>query len=269
MPRNGPRKLDVPVADQRRAQVMRAVIESIAAEGLERTTMRNVAERAGVSTGTIAYYFKSKKEMIDAALLEASREYMERFYRERRADEPLPLDELVERFLAADNPNAGFVLQMIEVGLHNPRLRSIHQWMVETGRSKIEAMIRLGMEKGRFRAGIDPKLAAAMVHGVLIWWGSEMMSNATSQELARRVARFAVGLLENVPAVADPEPRQASVPGNGSRRTPESIRALLLADPALPEKTAQALADAIEKLYEAVDARESPLAGSAPATGPT
>src|SRR6266545_3667674 len=135
MPRNGPSELDVTVASQRRAQIMRAVMASIADEGLERTTMRNVAERAGVSTGTIAYYFKSKKEMVDAALLEASQQYMDRFYQLDATIGHWSLDKLVEEFLAQDNPDVGFVLQMIEVGLHNSELRGTHQWMVETGRS--------------------------------------------------------------------------------------------------------------------------------------
>ena len=183
MPRSGPSELDITVASQRRAQIMRAVMSSIAEEGLERTTMRNVAERAGVSTGTIAYYFKSKKEMVDAALLEASQAYMEGWYA-HKGSEFWSLDRLVENFLATDNADAGFVLQMIEVGLHNSELRGPHQEMIEAGRTKIEESLRQGIAAGRIRPDIDPKLAAAMLHGVLIWWGSELMSNATSQDLA-------------------------------------------------------------------------------------
>src|SRR5688572_12637201 len=143
MPRNGPSDLDVTVATQRRAQIMRAVMASIADEGLERTTLRNVAERAGVSTGTIAYYFKGKKEMVDAALLEASHAYMEGWYANRGGG-PWSLDHLVVNFLATDNTDAGFVLQMIEVGLHNSELRGTHQEMIEAGRMKIEESLRQG-----------------------------------------------------------------------------------------------------------------------------
>jgi TetR/AcrR family fatty acid metabolism transcriptional regulator len=251
MPRNGPSDLDVTVATQRRAQIMRAVMASIADEGLERTTMRNVAERAGVSTGTIAYYFKSKKDMVDAALLEASQQYMERFYREKGLEGPWSLDSLIDGFLASDNDDAGFVLQMIEVGLHNSELRGTHQWMVETGRANIEKSIRVGMEAGRFRRDIDPRLAAAMLHGVLIWWGSELMSNATSQDLARDVGRLALRLLEE-PTEAPPSRGRTRRPGAGAPgSTLASIRSLLTTDPNLPRKSADALADAIEGLYEA------------------
>jgi AcrR family transcriptional regulator len=220
----------------------------IADEGLEKTTMRNVAERAGVSTGTIAYYFKSKKEMVDAALLEASQAYMENWYAQRGAGF-WSLDNLVEHFLEADNTDAGFVLQMIEVGLHNAELRGTHQEMIQAGRTKIEESLRQGQATGRIRDDIDPKLAAAMLHGVLIWWGSELMSNATSQDLARQVGRLTVRLLEVPPPSTGKGRRGDDVEG---RPTVQTMRALLLSDPRLPRRAAGGLAEAFEKLYDAV-----------------
>jgi AcrR family transcriptional regulator len=221
----------------------------ISDEGLEKATMRNVADRAGVSTGTIAYYFKSKKEMVDAALLEASQAYMEVWYAQRGSG-PWSLDHLVEHFLAKDNTDAGFVLQMIEVGLHNSELRGTHQEMIDAGRTKIEESLRGGIAAGRIRADIDPKLAAAMLHGVLIWWGSELMSNATSQDLARQVGRLALRLLE-VPPPASNKRRRGDDVFEGAT-TVQAMRALLLSDPKLPRRTADALSEAFEKLYDAM-----------------
>lgn len=215
----------------------------IAQDGLERTTMRSVADRAGVSTGTLAYYFQSKKDLVDAALLHASRQYMERFnaWHAGRADRgPESLARLVERFLARDNDDAGFVLQMIEVGLHNTELRGTHQEMIEAGRAMIERSIRSGKEAGTYRDDIDPKLAAALLHGVLIWWGSELIWNATSEELARDASMLAVRLLERVSLPLD----------NGMEvSTPEAIRALLTRDAYLEPEAADALAVAVESLY--------------------
>src|SRR6185436_14933995 len=239
LPRSGPSDLDISVASQRRTQIMRAVMACIAEQGLEKATMRNVADRAGVSTGTIAYYFKSKKEMVDAALLEASQAYMEGWHANKGSG-PWSLDRLVENFLAADNTDAGFVLQMIEVGLHNSELRGTHQEMIEAGRSKIEESLRHGIAHGHIRPDIDPKLAAAMLHGVLIWWGSELMSNATSQEMARQVGRLTVRLLEAPPPQG--KRRRADDTLEGAP-TVQTMRALLLSDPKLPRRQADALAD--------------------------
>jgi AcrR family transcriptional regulator len=241
--------LDISVASQRRTQIMRAVMACISEQGLEKATMRNVADRAGVSTGTIAYYFKSKKEMVDAALLEASQAYMEGWHASK-GNGPWSLDRLVEDFLAKDNTDAGFVLQMIEVGLHNSELRGTHQEMIEAGRTKIEESLRHGIAAGRIRPDIDPKLAAAMLHGVLIWWGSELMSNATSQDLARQVGRLAVRLLEVPPSITSKKRR--AYDGIEGSPTVQTMRALLVSDPKLPRRAADALAEAFEKLYDAV-----------------
>ena len=225
---------------------MEAVMACIAEYGLERTTMRTVAERAGVSTGTLAYYFKSKKDLVDAALLDASSQYMERFntWHAGRPDRgPASLRRLVERFLSRDNADAGFVLQMIEVGLHNTELRGTHQEMIDAGRAMIEKSIEAGKEAGVYREDVDPKLAAALLHGVLIWWGSELIWNATSEELAREASTLAVRLLEKAPP-------SLHVGGAGLEvSTPEAIRALLEHDVNLESDAAQALADALESLY--------------------
>ena len=240
-----PRELEMTVASQRRRQIMQAVMDCISDDGLERTTMRTVARRAGVSTGTLAYYFKSKKELVDAALLDASRKYMDRFNVEKGGRAPGSLIGLVDAFLSTDNTDAGFVLQMIEVGLHNSELRGTHQEMIEAGRAMIEKSLANGARAGVYRHDIDPKLAAALLHGVLIWWGSELLWNATSEELAREASRLALRLLE---------PPEAS-DSNGDRTgddasTPDAIRKLLLRDPKLHPDDAESLARGFESLYQ-------------------
>ena len=236
------RGLEVPVASQRRRQIMKAVMASIAEDGLERTTMRNVAQRAGVSTGTLAYYFRDKEDLVDQALLDASEQYMERFRTELRPSGPASLEYLVERFLSPDNTDAAFVLQMIEVGLHNSQLRGTHQEMIEAGRDRIRRSIEVGVDVGKYRSDVDPKLAAALLHGVLIWWGSELIWNATSEDLAMEACRLALRLLEVQP---EADGSVAARP----KSTVDSIRALLLADPRLEHGAAMGLADAVGKLY--------------------
>jgi TetR/AcrR family transcriptional regulator, fatty acid metabolism regulator protein len=257
MTRGRPRDLEVSVESQRRRQIMEAVMACIADHGLERTTMRAVADMAGVSTGTLAYYFKSKKELVDAALLHASRQYMERFNNERGGSSshaPEMLERLVERFLARDNTDASFVLQMIEVGLHNTELRGTHQEMIEAGRAMIEKSIRAGKETGVYREDVDPRLAAAMLHGVLIWWGSELIWNATSEELARDASRLAIRLLEKDrgPALFD----KVGVAGL-EVSTAEVMRTLLAADRHLEPEVAIQLANAFELLYNIAAGRHS------------
>lgn len=54
----------MPVSE-RRKEVIRAAIDVIASEGLERTTTRRIAERAGVPLGALHYCFKNKDEVLE------------------------------------------------------------------------------------------------------------------------------------------------------------------------------------------------------------
>src|SRR5258708_32901183 len=54
----------------RRAQVLQAARACIVALGDEHATMRDIAETAGVSTGTVVHYFRDKESVLEAALLD-------------------------------------------------------------------------------------------------------------------------------------------------------------------------------------------------------
>jgi AcrR family transcriptional regulator len=52
----------------RRVDVLRAVANLIAEHGIDGMSMRQVADAAGLSTGTINYYFRNKQTLIAAAM---------------------------------------------------------------------------------------------------------------------------------------------------------------------------------------------------------
>ena len=53
------------------ARIILAAIECIEEHGMHRTTIRRIADRAGVNSAAISYYFRSKKRVIDLALEQA------------------------------------------------------------------------------------------------------------------------------------------------------------------------------------------------------
>lgn len=71
--------------EETRAQILETALELFRERGYEETTMRAIAESAGVSVGNAYYYFKSKEHLIQAFYartheehLAASREVLER-----------------------------------------------------------------------------------------------------------------------------------------------------------------------------------------------
>jgi AcrR family transcriptional regulator len=91
--------------DERRARLTEVLLTVVAEAGLEAATVRTVADRAGVSIGTVQHYFKTKDDMLRHAYRTVGQELGDRA--EQRAEgagswkeaireillELLPLDE--------------------------------------------------------------------------------------------------------------------------------------------------------------------------------
>lgn len=61
------RKFSRETADARKAALIEATLELVAEKGVRGSTVRAIAERAGVTQGLIRHYFSSKEELITAA----------------------------------------------------------------------------------------------------------------------------------------------------------------------------------------------------------
>jgi len=67
------------IEDLRRKQIVDTAIRTIATRGFANTTLNNIAEEAGVSTGVITYHFRNKDDLIEQSikkLFEAPNEYV-------------------------------------------------------------------------------------------------------------------------------------------------------------------------------------------------
>jgi AcrR family transcriptional regulator len=64
---NAPRRRRLP-AEERRRQIVEAVLDVVAEHGISGTTVARIAEAAGVSEGTLYVYFQNREEMLTAAL---------------------------------------------------------------------------------------------------------------------------------------------------------------------------------------------------------
>ncbi|MFB4351914.1 TetR family transcriptional regulator [Microbacterium sp. LS_15] len=73
-------------SDRTRARISAAAIESFTTRGYTDTTMRSIAEQAGVSTGNAYYYFPSKDHLVQALYEQVQREH-QHLARERLAGE--------------------------------------------------------------------------------------------------------------------------------------------------------------------------------------
>ncbi len=87
--------------ESRREQLIEATIETIAGNGLSRTTLTEVANSAGVSHGLVNFHFRSKDGLIADTLVHLAEEYRENWTRALAAAGPSPAERL-EALIRAD-----------------------------------------------------------------------------------------------------------------------------------------------------------------------
>jgi TetR/AcrR family transcriptional regulator, transcriptional repressor of bet genes len=91
------------LGDQRRAQICSSAAEVIAEHGFAGSTMRRIAEGAGVSTGMLNHYFSNRAEMLTETLVYVSRNMSGHCHAEVKKVQPG--EERVRALLRAALPN--------------------------------------------------------------------------------------------------------------------------------------------------------------------
>jgi AcrR family transcriptional regulator len=146
---------------ERREQLTAAAARVIARKGYEAATVRDVAEEAGTSTGTIAYYYDGKDDLFAQTLVAAS----ERF-RTRMARAVDGLDDPFERLLAmaaAATPRTApsrrshaLWIDFWAQAVREPAIRQLNERIYAHWRERIAETVREGQATGAFRADADP-----------------------------------------------------------------------------------------------------------------
>lgn len=260
--------LEISVEAQRRHQLLKAVIACVVEEGFEKTTLRKVAARAGVSTGMLAYYYKTKKDLINAAILEASQAFGEGLDADTSGSFGLRrLQLLLERSLKNDESSAllkNFDLKVRAAALHEPELRRLQYVKLEQGRVKVQRSISAAIEAGQLREDLDPQIAADIIYGLMIGLNTEMAvaPEIVSDEHVLAVCDAALALLSGPGPTGSDRGEQAPASPNNSRRplrldhsgnagatTPDAVTRELLDDQNLSREAATKLAEAFRIMY--------------------
>ncbi|WP_037064374.1 TetR/AcrR family transcriptional regulator [Pseudonocardia acaciae] len=175
------------VEAQRRKQILDAACTVIARRGLQELRLLDVAAVAGVSSGTIHYYFDTKKELVNAAF-----EYNFRHSLERRRwmqDETRPPLELLGEIVESYLPNRGASLRAWKVwaelwaeGIRDPALRQVNEELYGRWRELVQNAIAAAQRAGTARDG-DPELLANMLIGMIDGLAMQVLLRAKAMPL--------------------------------------------------------------------------------------
>lgn len=160
----------------RRAQILQAARTCIVEFGYERATVRDVAEEAGVSTGTIVHYFGDKDTMLEAALLDKVQDTGIAF-RAALTGAQCAWEKL-ERLVTASVPETDEVRDEWRLWLtfwgevtRNERLRAVSKKQHRRWTRFLARIISEGSASGEF-AEVDPEITAtqmaALIDGLAI-----------------------------------------------------------------------------------------------------
>ena len=159
-----PKRSDVFKAGRREA-ILAAAMRLFVAQGYDRTTMREIATEAGVSTGAIYVYFHTKAEILDATCLERSaRERTE--LREALANLPPGVDPLtaglsivMQPYLTATaaerQERERLSLMMLYEATREPAFAASMREICGSWRSLTETILHEEQSAGRIAADLD------------------------------------------------------------------------------------------------------------------
>ncbi|WP_043263110.1 TetR/AcrR family transcriptional regulator [Streptomyces sp. CT34] len=140
----------------RRAQIIEAAIDVIAARGFAKASMAQIAERAGVSKGVISYHFAGKNELIERTA-EQVHEGLEAFVASRLAGQTGTADWLRVYAGSVAEYMSGHRIQLAALGEIFTHFRTgdgnLRYGIASSERiyTRVEAVFREGQLRGELR----------------------------------------------------------------------------------------------------------------------
>ena len=187
--------------EDRPEQIIKAALEVFGECGLANARLQDIAERAGVSKGTIYLYFPNKEELFREMIRQTAIAAIERA--EQTLSQGTPTTQLIAfmrgYWAFVRTPAFSTIYRLVLGELHQfPDLAKFYAHeVVARGQRLISGIIRRGTEVGEFRE-IDPMVAARMLVALTIMngiWRDEhtgvpLLAHKSDEEVFNELARF-------------------------------------------------------------------------------
>ncbi|MEV5571566.1 TetR/AcrR family transcriptional regulator [Spirillospora sp. NPDC052269] len=159
-------------ASERREHLVKLAAELFAEKGFQATTVRNIADEAGILSGSLYHHFDSKESIVDEILSGFFEEIMTR-YREvidRGEDPRTTIAGLVRIAFGTLEPHRAAITVMQNDWNY---LKGMERFAYLTkSEDEVEKMwvdtIKAGQEQELFRPDVDPKLTYRMIRDT-VW----------------------------------------------------------------------------------------------------
>lgn len=149
-------------APTRRDELLTLAATMMAERGLRATTVRDIADAAGILSGSLYHHFKSKEEIVDE-VLRSFLDWLFARYQQIIDTEPNPLERLKGLFMASfeaiEHRHAQVVIYQDEAKRlsSQPRFAYLEARNREQRKMWVD-VLRQGIDEGHFRPDIDVDL---------------------------------------------------------------------------------------------------------------
>ena len=194
--------------EDRPEQIISAALEVFGECGLANARLQDIAERAGVSKGTIYLYFPNKEELFREMIWQTAVAAIEKGERTVATGSP------TEQLIAAMHTYWVFVRSPVFSTIYRLVLGELHQFpdlaqfyadnVVTRGLKLLSGIIRRGIDAGEFRE-IEPMCAARMLVALTVMngiWRDEhtgvpLLCHKKDEEVFQELAHFYLHSLTN------------------------------------------------------------------------
>jgi AcrR family transcriptional regulator len=187
---------------RRKHAILEATLRLVAGQGAAAVRLRDVARAAGVSVGSLQYYFDSRDELIRAAFDQHARDVVDLVARagDASAAPPARLAAVIEAAVLRPDlrQSAALWMEFVTAGLHDAQLRALLEGAYEAWRDLLAEVVRAGTETGDFRPLLPPRTVVACL--VALIDGFELavaidVADATPAAIAEKIKDAATALL--------------------------------------------------------------------------
>ncbi len=172
-------------------EILKAVVKLVATRGPEETSVRNVAREAGVSVGAVQHHFRTKEDLLSAAMGEMDRlfrEYMQQLL-SQITDPKKQLEVFLQSIAAADDEaREGAVIWTVFAARAavNDRLMVEHSKNWRQAEQAIFDLLQVAYPNSGFSAD-DAALLLAIADGIAVARAAETPKRITAKRAKKLI----------------------------------------------------------------------------------
>lgn len=179
--------------EQSRERILTSALELFARHGFANTSVRMIAERAGVSQGLLYNYFESKRALLGAILVQGAAEVRQTFEAAEAATPSESLAVLIRAAFDAVRRDRAFWSLTYQIRLQPEVLADVGPELIASAREIRERIGRLLAAAGTVDASARAHLVFAVIDGVAQHYVLDPEGypiEAVTEEAIRRLVLF-------------------------------------------------------------------------------